>query len=284
MADHGEVGAAREQWMANIGRRDWRAVFAQVSDDGVFSSPVLERSLVGRDSIDAWVDTWADDPTEIDVEWTVVDGHRMAVGWRQRFPSELPPDQQPSFRGVAALVYAGGGRFSSFENVFDTRQAEASGTLARPSKAAGQLVADGATNMGAPPVADRREVLEALEPWTAKRDGRDWRTLFALLSDDAVVSSPVLDQPIIGRAALDAWTDAFTDGLSELDVEWVVVEGLRVAAGWRERRLDGRAPEEQPSFRGVATLVYGGGGRFSSFENFFDTRQGEGAYGVGPGA
>jgi hypothetical protein len=125
MTLHSEVAAALERWTANVVRRDWRAVFGQLREDGVCSSPILERPLVGRAAIAAWVDTWADDPRAVDLEWTVVDGDRAAVGWCQRLPTGKPVDQQPSYRGVMALVYGGGGLFASLENFFDTRQLEA---------------------------------------------------------------------------------------------------------------------------------------------------------------
>ena len=126
-------------------------------------------------------------------------------------------------------------------------------------------------------MADRTEVLAAIEQWTAKANGQDWGRVFALLTDDAVVWSPVLDQPITGRRAVAEWVESWGDYTSEIDVEWAAVDGTRVAVGWRERLPNGRPPAEQPSFRGIVTLVYAGDGRFSSFHNFFDTHQAESA-------
>jgi ketosteroid isomerase-like protein len=267
VADRGEVAAALEQWMANVERRDWRAVFAQMTDDGVFSSPVPERSLVERGAIEAWVDTWADDPSEIDVEWTVVDGDQAAVSWRQRLPSELPPDQQPSFPGVMTLVYGGGGRFSSLENIFDTRQAE--------TMSVDRTIAATADVADRPP---RSEVEHAFRTFRHAFEAVGASAVAACMTVDCEFTNSAMTDVVRGREAVRALIETWP--AIDNALQWCVVDGARVVAVWRERPA--AATPETPVLRGVQVLVYAHDGLFRSYENVFDTRAMELTYGLAP--
>jgi len=125
MPTRDEVEAAVARFMAINRTNDWRRMPELFTEDGVVMNSALDEPIVGRDAIAAWVDTWADWPIEVDTEWVAIDGHRVAAGWRERYPNEHPPDQQPSHRGILTLVYAGGGRFSMYENFFDMKAMEA---------------------------------------------------------------------------------------------------------------------------------------------------------------
>lgn len=125
MPTRDEVEAAVAQFMAINRTNDWRRMPELFTEDGVVMNSALDEPIVGRDAIAAWVETWADWPVEVDIEWLVIDGDRAAAGWRQRYPNDQPPDQQPSYRGVLTLVYAGAGRFSFYEGFFDLKAMEA---------------------------------------------------------------------------------------------------------------------------------------------------------------
>ena len=120
-----EVEAAVAQFLVINRTNDWRRMPELFTEDGVVMNSALAEPIVGRDAIAAWVETWADWPVEVDIEWVVIDGDRAAVGWRQRYANDQPPDEQPSYRGVLTLVYAADGRFSSYENFFDMKAMEA---------------------------------------------------------------------------------------------------------------------------------------------------------------
>jgi hypothetical protein len=49
------------------------------------------------------------------LEWSVVDGPRVAFAWNER---RAPGG--PALRGFSTLVYAGDGCFSEYEGMFDT--------------------------------------------------------------------------------------------------------------------------------------------------------------------
>lgn len=115
-------------------------------------------------------------------------------------------------------------------------------------------------------MTNRDEVEAACQQWTQMSMAGDWRRMPRLFTENAVVANPAIEQPIVGRDAIVSWVETWADDVRATHVEWVAIDGDRVAVGWRDHYPRG-------THRGILTLVYDGGGLFSSYETFFDMKR-----------
>jgi hypothetical protein len=112
----------------------------------------------------------------------------------------------------------------------------------------------------------RDEIEAACQRWTEMSRAGEWRRMPSFFTEDASLMNCAIEEPIVGRDAIATWVETWADYGAEVDVEWVAIDGDRVAVGWREQYPLGQ-------HRGILTLIYGGGGMFSSYETFFDMKR-----------
>jgi ketosteroid isomerase-like protein len=123
----------------------------------------------------------------------------------------------------------------------------------------------------------REEVLAAFARSRAAQDADDWDAYCDLFTEDAVYVEHHFGT-FRGREAIRAWLVPVMKPLVgwSYPTEWCVVEGDRVVFLWHNR-LPGRRPDGSwYEFSGITTMVYAGGGLFSSQEdvyNFEETRR-----------
>ena len=93
--------------------RSWAGFFAE---DATFSNSALPEPVVGRDAIVELAGTWP--PAESVVEWRVIEGGRMAIGWRER--RQLESGKMSGwYRGFSTFVFNGKGEVQEYEGMFN---------------------------------------------------------------------------------------------------------------------------------------------------------------------
>jgi ketosteroid isomerase-like protein len=105
---------------AERGEVGWDALAAFFTEDAVFIDPAWGR-VEGRDAIVrflresmAGLEGWT-----FPQDWQMVEGDRLVTRWRNRLPGSRPDRSPYDSPGVSVLQYAGGGRFSSEEDLLN---------------------------------------------------------------------------------------------------------------------------------------------------------------------
>ena len=116
-----EVLAALDAWRAAVNACDWDRFTDLFTENCTWVNSMLAERIVGREALRSLTRQW---PAFLlnNAEWITVDGDRVAVGWNER---QSPSG--PAIRGISTLVYAGSGRFSHYEGMFDTAAVAALG-------------------------------------------------------------------------------------------------------------------------------------------------------------
>jgi SnoaL-like domain len=93
--------------------RSWAGCF---SENASFTNSALEEPVVGRDAIIAMTDHWPRIKNEI--EWRIIEGSRMAMGWREH---QIFEDGGTSgwYRGISTFLFDADGNVKEYEGVFD---------------------------------------------------------------------------------------------------------------------------------------------------------------------
>lgn len=93
--------------------RSWAGFF---SEDATFTNSALPAPVVGRAAIIAMTEHWPRVETEI--EWRIIEGSRMVIGWREH---QLLEDGGTSgwYRGMSTFVFDADGNVQEYEGVFD---------------------------------------------------------------------------------------------------------------------------------------------------------------------
>jgi SnoaL-like domain len=91
----------------------WASFFA---DDAIFNNSALAEAVVGREAIARMADGWS--PVENQIEWRVIEGSRMVIGWRER---AVLGDGKTSgwYSGVSTFVFDANGKVKHYEGVFN---------------------------------------------------------------------------------------------------------------------------------------------------------------------
>jgi len=100
--------------------------------------------------------------------------------------------------------------------------------------------------------------------FSSEHDRRAWAGLFA---ENATFFNPTLSEPVVGREAIIEMAVAWK--AVENEWEWKIIEGSRMAVGFRERRVldDGRVSRW---YRGIYTVTFNATGEIQGFENSFN--------------
>ncbi|MBP1687325.1 MAG: hypothetical protein H6Q33_3468 [Deltaproteobacteria bacterium] len=120
-----EVEAAWRRRIALQDADDWQGFGDTFTEDAVY----IEHhwgTFVGRDKILAWLlpamekcQGWTY-PTD----WVNIDGNRVVHRWQNRLPGRRPDGTYYEFPGITVMVYAGSGRFSLQEDVYNPISAQ----------------------------------------------------------------------------------------------------------------------------------------------------------------
>jgi hypothetical protein len=95
---------------------NWPAWVGLFSEDATFTNPIVSEPVVGRDAILKMAVEW---PQIENVEqWRVIEGSRMAIGYRERKILEGGRTTR-WYRGVQTVVFNSSGQIQEFETVFN---------------------------------------------------------------------------------------------------------------------------------------------------------------------
>lgn len=121
-----EVEEAFAAYVAAQEADDWDAYCDIFTDDAVYVEHCMG-TFVGRDAIRAWiVPTMA--PLvgwSYPIQWHLCDGERAVCYWLNILPNPDGRATPYQFAGVTILTYAGGGKWSQQEDVYNWAEVEA---------------------------------------------------------------------------------------------------------------------------------------------------------------
>ena len=106
------VSQLREAMLAKD-RQAWARMF---SNEATFTNPTLSNPIVGCEAITKAAESWP--PFEMVWEWSVKEGPRIAVGWRERF---ILKNGKVSrwYRGIFTVVVNADGEIQHYDSVFN---------------------------------------------------------------------------------------------------------------------------------------------------------------------
>lgn len=122
-----EVEAAFRRQRALNDEQRWEEYCDLFTDDGVYVEHEMG-TFHGRDAIREWIipvmAPLRDAGWDYPLDWHVIDGNRVIFKWWNRLPH--PQGGEPfRFSGITVLEYAGDGKFSSQEDVYNMKECEA---------------------------------------------------------------------------------------------------------------------------------------------------------------
>jgi hypothetical protein len=93
---------------------DWNRFADLFAEDATFVTSQLPEPICGRENIRTFFGAW---PSTIvnHVEWVVIDGNRLVLGWNERLCADAP-----AYRGFSTLVFNDDGLIESYEGMLDT--------------------------------------------------------------------------------------------------------------------------------------------------------------------
>ena len=116
---------------------------------------------------------------------------------------------------------------------------------------------------------DRESFEEKIESLYGLVDAGRLQEWIAHFAEGCVFNNSALPQPLQGRAAILDYANSWPP---VIDITlWTLIEGDRVAIGWKERHKG--ATDETPWCHGVLTLLLDGEGRVCDYMNTFDPRK-----------
>ncbi|MGI9293525.1 MAG: nuclear transport factor 2 family protein [Pseudomonadales bacterium] len=126
-----------------------------------------------------------------------------------------------------------------------------------------------------PSGATRLEIdatVNKMQTFSAEGNMQAWATLFA---EDAIFVNSALSEPVVGREAIVKMAGNWP--AVENIREWKIIEGSRMAIGWRERPVfeNGRTGGW---YRGISTFVFNSSGQIKKYEGVFNVLTVQAAY------
>jgi ketosteroid isomerase-like protein len=119
-----EIRAAWEKRMALQDADDWHGFGMTFTEDAVYLEH-HEGNFRGRDAILDWLvpvmkqcQGWT-----YPVEWVAIDGNRVIHKWQNRLPGQRADGSHYEFAGVTIMLYAGNGKFSFQEDIYNWEEA-----------------------------------------------------------------------------------------------------------------------------------------------------------------
>ena len=123
-----EIDAAFDHQRTLNDEQRWEEYADLFTHDGVYIEHEMG-TFVGPDAIRAWiVPTMAplvNAGWEYPLVWKIVDGNRIVTKWRNVLPDPKGQGDSYEFAGVTILEYAGNGKFSLQEDVYNMKECEA---------------------------------------------------------------------------------------------------------------------------------------------------------------
>ena len=120
-----EIEQAFRDKIAIQERDDWAAFGDTFTDDAVYVEH-HEGTFRGKENILAWLlpvmefcKGWT-----YPIEWIAIDGNRVIYKWLNRLPGTRPDGGYYEFAGMSVTEYAGGGKWSYQEDLYNWETAE----------------------------------------------------------------------------------------------------------------------------------------------------------------
>jgi ketosteroid isomerase-like protein len=121
-----ELELAFESYREAMQLDDWDAYCDLFTEDAVYVEHELG-TFVGREAIRAWLVPvmaplvgW-----EYPVHWHLVGGDKIVSYWENVMPSPPGDEQRYSFFGITVMTYAGDGRWSREEDMYNGKEMDA---------------------------------------------------------------------------------------------------------------------------------------------------------------
>ena len=101
---------------------DMQSWVDMVAEDASFVNSAMAEPVVGRDAISKLASQWPE--VENIREWRVIEGNRMAIGWRERARKK---DGQMGdwYRGMSTFVFDSNGLIKTYEGMFNMQAIKA---------------------------------------------------------------------------------------------------------------------------------------------------------------
>ncbi len=119
-----EIERAFEHKIALQEKDDWEAFGQTFTEDAVYVEH-HEGTFRGRDEILAWLipvmarcKDWS-----YPIDWVAIDGNRVIYHWQNRLPGKRADGSPYQFAGVSIADYAGNGRWSFQEDIYNWERA-----------------------------------------------------------------------------------------------------------------------------------------------------------------
>lgn len=115
MIDRSAIEAAFAALHEQMTQPDWNGFVDLFAADCTFLNSALPEPVRGRENLRAVASKWPR-VTNV-VEWTAIDGNRLAVGWNER-QEHMSPSATP-YRGISTFVFDADGLVAEYEGMFD---------------------------------------------------------------------------------------------------------------------------------------------------------------------
>ncbi len=114
--DRAKIEAALAEIRRTGDDGDWSGWADLFAEDGTFINSMLQEPIRGRDALRSLTASWPEVVNR--VEWMVIDGNRLVIGWNER-QAGMRSDA-PAYRGISTFVFNDDGLVASYEGMFDT--------------------------------------------------------------------------------------------------------------------------------------------------------------------
>ena len=118
----GEVEAAFDRTLELQTAADWKQWLMTLTEDAVYAECEVG-VMRGRETIGAWLipDMERAKGWTFPERYRVIEGRNVSYGWWNRLPGTRPDGSRYEFMGTSYKIYAGDGRFSYHEDVYNLK-------------------------------------------------------------------------------------------------------------------------------------------------------------------
>jgi len=107
--------------------QQWNAYADLFTDDGIYVEHEMG-TFRGREAIREWIvpcmAPFVNAGWDYPLDWSVIDGNRIIFRWLNRLPNLDGRAEPYQFAGITVLEYAGDGKFSYQEDVYNMKECE----------------------------------------------------------------------------------------------------------------------------------------------------------------